>query len=283
MTKNTALNLINSLARDEAALHGQEFLAPLLRGGQARVRLRGLICELAVNNAQPGWWICRTASLRKAEVVAEALPWQRGDYLALLPALRLVLLEPLAQQDWLALAYNPADAAQRFGLRGPLVLHLVEGGQPFERVIGRVEGKTLWYDEPDRRADPGVAEALRTAFAAEQAEPGVTGLGAGERAAYSLLMNQRAIARATTEAERVAIRLRHTLAIGGAQLLGYESTADGLRVIWERDGLRSITLVGNDLGVLSAGICLSGEDESFDLASIVGVVQEAPDYARYEP
>src|SRR5262245_16478495 len=166
-----ALNLIDAIARDEVALRGQEFLAPLL-GGRVHVRVRGLIYALRVAGAPPGWWICRMEDARRATVVGEALPWQRGEYLALLPALRLVLLEPLARGDWSALAYNPSDAEQRFGIVGPLVVRLVEGGQPFERAIGRVDGGIVWYDEPDRRGDPALAEALRGTLGGGAESPG---------------------------------------------------------------------------------------------------------------
>jgi hypothetical protein len=281
MTKNTAVDLIDALARNEAGLSGQKVFAPLLGDGRVRVRLRGLIHELLVRNAQPGWWVCRLCDARRAEVEGEALPWQRGDYLALWPVLRLVLLEPVNRATWLALAYNPSDAVQRFGIAGPLLVHLVEGGQPFERIVGRIEGRTIWYDDLDRRADPSVAEELRAAFATEQPEPGVAGLGAGERTAYALLHAQRADTRAATGAARIERRLRHALEIGGAQLLGYQVTDFGLRVTWERAGQRSVTLATPELEVVSAGICLSGEDHHFDLQSIIGVVQEAPQYARW--
>lgn len=273
--------LIDMLAREEAALRGQAFLAPLLPQGRARVRLRGLLYEFIVANARAGWWICRARDPRHAEVVAAAEPWQRGDYLQLLPALRLVLLEPLARQSWLALPYNPSDAAQRFALAGPVVARLVEGGQPFERIIGRVEGPTIWYDDIDRRADPAIAEDLRSALASVRAAPGVAGLGAGERAAYGLLLARITAARAADAANQTEHRLRHALEIGGARLIGYELAGEELRVVWERDGQRGVTLVDAGLAVTSAGICLSGDDQRFDLASIVGVIRDAPDYARY--
>ena len=286
MTNRTALNLIAALAYDEAALRGREFLAPLVRGGRARLRVRGLLYELAVMGAGPGWWICRARDERSAELVGEALPWQRGEYMALWPALRLVLLEPLAGGAWLALPFNPADAHQRFGIAGPLALQLVENGRPLDRVIGRVDGGTVWYDDADRRADPATAEALRDALAAEREAPGVARLGAGERAAYALLLARAGEVRLADEAARAERRLRHAIEIGGARLLGYEPAGDhmptGWRVTWERDGHRSVTLVSADLGVVSAGICLSGEDARFDLASVVGVVRDSPAFARWD-
>lgn len=278
MTTQRALDLIRALARDEAALRGQEFLAPLAGGRRARIRLRGLVHDLRVTGASPGWWRCRALDARRAAVVAPAEPWQRGAYLELWPALRVVLVTPAAEHqgglaDWLALPLNPSDARQRFDRDGPLVVRLAEGGQPFERAVARVEGRTLWYDQPDRRVDPWVAEALRTALAEARPDPRVPGLAPGEAAAYALLAPE-PVARAE---ER---RLREALATGGGSLVGFERVETGLRVTWEREGRRHVALVGEGLDVVAAGICLSGEDDRFDLASLVGVVAEAPDYAE---
>ncbi len=285
MTRTTTLNLIERLSRQEHRLGGQEFLAPLVQGGRARVRLDGLVYEFAIANAQPGWSICRVLDAQRAEPVEEALPWQRGDYLACWPVLRLVLLEPLNDDAWLALPFNPSDAAQRFGMAGPQVVQLVEQGQSFQRVIGRVEGKTIWYDDEDRRADMRIAEQLREALSADQDTPGVPGLGAGEQAAYVLRLNSLRTAHAIAEVESATTttetRLRHALEIGGARLLGYALTDYGLQVTWERNGQRSVVLLNDDLSVISAGVCLSGQERRFDLASIVGVVEASPDFARY--
>jgi hypothetical protein len=280
--RTQALELIGKLAQAEAALRGQEFLAPLVGRGRVRLRLHGLIYTLVVPGAQAGWWVCRVLDAQRAAQVEEALPWQRGDYLAHWPALRLVLVEPLRDAAWLALPYNPADAAQRFGIAGPLVVQLAEQARPFERIIGRVEGRTIWYDEPDRRADPATAEALREALAAGHESPGVTHLGAGEQAAYTLRYGRIAAERAASTADPTERRLRHALEIGGARLLGYTVGERGhLQVTWERDGRRSVTLIDDDLGVVAAGVCLSGQERRFDLASIVGVVHASPDFAYY--
>jgi hypothetical protein len=281
MTNNRTLNLIEALIRDEAALRGQPFLAPLLGLGRARMRLAGLVYELEVVEARPGWWMCQALDAHRAAILGAAQPWQRAAYLALWPALRLVLVERLREHDWVALALNPSDAFQRFQVRGPLVVRLVEGGQPFERVLGRVEGATVWYDELDRRADPVTAELLRDALAAGCEMPSIAGLSPGEQASYALLSERRVAAAAADQAAHAERRLRDALALGGARLVGYEAGEGVLRVSWERDGQRSITLVDANLQVVSAGICLSGEDQRFDLTSIVGVVRDAPQFARY--
>src|SRR5690242_6828694 len=103
MVKQRTLTLIDRLAREEAALRGQAFLAPLDAHGRVRVRVHGLVYELDVTQPQSGWWLCQALDATRAAVVDAAQPWQRGAYLALWPALRLVLVERLRDDDWVAL------------------------------------------------------------------------------------------------------------------------------------------------------------------------------------
>ena len=275
MTKRRTFDLVRSLGKAEAALRGQTFLAPLLPGSSARVRIQGLIYQFAIADAQPGWWFCQPIDARNAEVVEEAPAWARGDYLALWPTVHLVLIEQLNEGTWLALpnTITPKQPA------GPVVVSLMDGGQPFERIIGRTEGHTIWYDDADHSADPSIAESLRNALSHDIESPNIKGLSAGERAVYALRFEQSYIGRRRRDQQQQEKRLRNALTVGGASLLGYERVSgnDGtLRVHWVRDGVHSTNLVDMKLNVISSGICLSGQDSDFDLASVVGVVAESP-------
>lgn len=271
--------LVRRLAAQERALAGTAFVAPLAAGGRVRVRRDDVVFTLRAKEAVPGWRQLRALDGARAEVTGDAEPWQRGDYLARLPALRLVVLREVGAGTWLALPYNGSDLLQRFPFRLPLVVRLVEGGAPFSRVVGRVEGQTVWYDAPDGRADPTVAELLRLELDEGRAAPSLGGLDQGEAEAFRVLAAARQTAKAESESQRMRGLLAAALATAGARLVACQRRGDDWRVTWERAGARSTTLVDDRLGVVSAGICLSGADRQFDLTSIVGVVQASPWFA----
>lgn len=274
MSRFSAMLVAERLAEQSRAQRGQPFLAPLQRGGLARFRVAGLMQSLRVPDALPGWWICRQVDARSAEMIAPAEPWQRADYLALWPALPLVLVEPVRDGTWIAVPYNLSDALQRFRITGPVLVRLVEGGQAFERIQARVEGQTLWFDELDRRGDALLAADLRSRLAEQRAEPDLPNLGPGEQLAYALLRSASAAAGLTAEAAREQARVRAALAIGGAILIAVDRTEWGLSVTWDRHGQQHTAVVDDRLTVVSSGICLSDRDDDFDLTSLVSVVEE---------
>ncbi|GHO85956.1 hypothetical protein [Dictyobacter formicarum] len=195
--KVDARALIARLSQQSQSLLGRELIAPLLPGGRIRTRLNGLVYEFRARERFPGWGRFRPISEREAQFIEEALPWERGAYLELFPALRMLLLWPdsggLFPGTWWALPYNEGDARQRFGLpMEPMPVFLCDpmaGAERFERVIVRVDGGTRWFEGPDLRADPRHAEWLREAATMESEalpENLLPGLAASER--LSLLL-----------------------------------------------------------------------------------------------
>src|SRR5579875_573527 len=110
---------IARLSQESSQLLTREIIAPLLPGGRIRTRLGGLIYEFKPRERFVGWGRFRPINEREAEPLGEALPWERGAYLELFPALRVILLWPdtggRVPGTWLALPYNDSDARQRFG------------------------------------------------------------------------------------------------------------------------------------------------------------------------
>lgn len=263
--------LLETLAAEEAAFAGTEFLAPVLPGRRVRVRIAGLVCALrVVGESAPGWAILRALSLETAQVVGRPGLQQIRDYLALFPAVRLLLLT-LADDDWLALPAQRNNT--RVQVPGPVRVHLAVGVQRFQQIIARFDGLAFWFQEVDRRHNPARAAYLRDVLAAElpPAEVRKPYLTAEERAAYQLVYDAREAARR----DQVEARLADALAHAGASLAAYIEREDAYTVTYTVEGqLYHSTVRKDDLTVLSAGICLSGQDRSFDLQSLVGVIRE---------
>ena len=190
----------------------------------------------------------------------------------------------------------------RLRIEGLAPIELAEEVQSFDVVACRYDGATFWFDELDVRRDAATAAYLRGALA-ERTEPGELdrrGLTAEERAAYEL--NYWELARPAAEneappgseltrgggrrkgdavraaaqaADPIFERLRENLSHAGARLIGYVERADSFRVTYRAGGQEFTSAVDKkDLSVQVAGICLSGEDRKFDLASLVGVLCE---------
>ncbi len=195
--------LIARLNRESAGLQEREFIAPLLPGGRIQTRLNGLVYQFKPKGRFVGWGRFHPLNEREAEILGEALPWQKAEYLKLFPALKVILLwsimvSEVKTQDskliipqsgaWWALPYNEGDARQRFGFGGELLPVFLadprDGAERFERAIARVAGQQLWFEGPDLTADPQQAEWLRdSATLPDAPEKFLAGLAASQRAA----------------------------------------------------------------------------------------------------
>ena len=261
-------------AAEEQFLAG-EFLAPVVGRGGVRVRVAGVVLRLRVEPADfEGWGVFRPLSTTRARLVRTPGLAERKRYLDLFPLVRLIL----AGRDgprWLAIAAHRGDA--RFRIEGRVPVRLIDEGELFEVIRARFDGGEFWYESADPRHDPGAAAYLREALGA-MVEPGRLdrpGLTAEQRIAYTLNYVPRLEAQIQAARDQVEDRLREALAHAGAELLEYRERRDGYRVTYMVGRQRHVSSIDKrDLSVQAAGICLSGEDRKFDLASLVGVLRQ---------
>ena len=288
-------NLLERFGAAEADFLQRDFLAPAQRGERVNVRIAGVSCRLRIApKSFEGWGVFRPLSHSTAKWVRRPSMAERRAYLQLFPMIRMIICHR-SNNTWFASAANFGD--RRFRVEGMAPLRLVDEVQLFDCARARFDGQQFWFDELDMRHDPGAAAYLRAALA-DQTHPtdlARRGLTAEERAAYEL--NYWALLRPPqqsntaknvnirrrlptrpedlAETDLVAARLRENLSHGGAQLVEYLERADGYRVRYSVEGRNYTSSVNkDDLTVQVAGICLSGEDEKFDLASLVGVLRE---------
>lgn len=286
MRNNQLSETLNRLAAAEERFLAEEFLAPVVRGGEVFVRIEGVACRLQVKPRDfEGWGVFRPASHLEADLVRPATLTEQRKYLQHLPKVGLVLFENL-DGCWWAIPANQGDS--RFRVEGALPVTLVEEVQRFDTIQARFDGARALFESLDDRRDPSLAEFLRQSFAQmiEPANLDRPGLSREERNAYAMVYLERQTRiEANRQRRQKAIeaeqrrrsegRVGEALARAGAALQGVVERSDGYRVTFEVDGRRHVSFVGReDLTVQSAGFCLSGLDEQFDLQSLVGVIRE---------
>jgi hypothetical protein len=272
-TKAGISNLISRLAADESLFLRASFLAPVKKHGSVAVRIAGATCRMRVKPREfEGWGVFRPVSYTLARLERESTLTERANYLKLFPAVQFVLT--LKKESWLGQAARLGD--QRFSFDGLIQIDGVDDADLFDTVVARFDGSRFWFDQIDPNADPSVAAYLREAIL-PMVDPRLInrpGLTPEQRMAYvanhtERLRGQLANARATGEH-----RLRQAVEHAGAELRQFSELRDVYRVSYIVDGRRHTSVIRkNDLSVQSAGICLSGQDTKFDLASLVSILR----------
>jgi hypothetical protein len=254
----------------------QEFLAPAVRGGEVRVRMAGVVLQMRFEPDEfEGWGVFRPVSHRVARLVREARLGECRRYVQLMTNASLVLCNR-SDCAWSAVPAHRAD--RRFKIEGTVPVRLVDGADLFDTVRAGFDGANFWYDRVDPRGDAAVSAWLRSAIA-KMVEPTTLnrkGLTAEQRAAYAVNYFSRLETRKKTRRDTIEAQLRESLRHAGADFVGYAEHKDGYRVTYHVGGQRQVSSVNkHDLTVQVAGICLSGQDQKFDLTSLVGVLNEA--------
>jgi hypothetical protein len=284
MARKKIHEALDRLEAREREFLGAQFLAPVLRGGQVAVRIAGVVCNLRITPRDfEGFGVFQARSHSEATLVRDATMIERRRYLELFASVRLVVCR--RDRDAIdAVPVNQADG--RFSIEGRIELRLTgQEANLFDAILARFDGNRFWFDRPDPRAEPAAAAYLRQALLAMTAPDDLDrpGLSPGQRLAYQLNHQARldeaaAVerARAIDQRTRAQQQLGDALGHAGAALRDFVEQGDQYRVTYEVDGRRHVSIVGKgDLTVQTAGICLSGQDANFDLASLVGVMRES--------
>lgn len=281
--------LLNQIADQENQLLQTQFLAPCVRGGQLRTKVAGMVYNF---NPQPsnfeGWGIFQPVSPKQAKLTKEADLPEIVEYLQNFPAIRLFLAHilpnqakhnPGEKQTWLAYPVNESDMQQRTGFLKPVPVYLVSDGAAFETIIARWDGKNWWFEEIDRRADIEPLEHLKSALknVIYPKKLRFKGITPEMRIIYELVAQKTQEFQAEFQQKRDEKLLTEALKMGGGTLEQFRERDDYWLVEWTTSTgeSHSSAISKNDLTVISAGICLSGEDSKFDLQSLVGVVESS--------
>lgn len=286
-----AIDLINKFDALEKDFVGKTLLAPVLRGTTVRVRLGGIVMELKTDDRNfEGYALMKVNDLKSAKIIGKPTLKQTAEYLKLFPRLRMIVIDKF-DGVWWALMFNRSD--KRFKLDGPVPVRLVSEDRigAFRAIETRCDGANFYYETDNVMHDFGncvyLNECLRQRVPPDELR--YSGLMPAEKLAYLMAFLRNDPAYVPGKNGSVDDRIRYALHHAGAQLSAFWMEKDDESAMYVRfvvDGVPYSCRVNNDLTLQSAGICLSGHDQNFDLASLVGVLRERNrvygEYAEYD-
>jgi hypothetical protein len=263
--------LIDKLAAEEEDFLKSSFLAPVVRNGSVCVRIQGIVCKFNPEDREfEGWGIFKPISLKKVRLQEPAQRPLVRRYLDQLTSVALIAADPAGQPPTAILAH-PAGSSVKFD--GPIPVRMMAGVERFRHIIARFDGFNFWYDRIHPGRNPAQAAYLRKSLDKDWAVKKLDrpGLLPQEKQLYADLLKLERIRREAPDRRRIRQALQHA----GATLESYYKRKKAYTVTFVLDGDRHTSRIrADDLTVLSAGICLSGEDKKFDLQSLVGVLRE---------
>ena len=273
--KDRVRKLVESLVEWEKAFRNRPFLAPVVPGGSVRVKIAGILSTFKLLDGEfSGWGVFEAYDEMFARLNRRASYVEIERYLAQLKPLKAVVIRRIDAATHVAWPANESDMRQRFGRSGPLLVRLAEGVASFDQVIVRTDGANFWFEDIDRREDPRIAEYLRRSLA--EAVPveriAFPGLTPEARRAYGTALAEE-VKRNDSIMKSAAVR---ALEWGGGTVEDIVDRGDSWLIRWvSRRGRPQTSLVRkHDHTVLSAGICLDGRDQEFDIKSLVSVIEE---------
>ncbi|MBY0550022.1 MAG: hypothetical protein K2W95_22295 [Candidatus Obscuribacterales bacterium] len=310
--KPDVLAMIKKAAADTTEVLSSHILAPVVPGSKVRVRINGLVHELIPDDRQfEGWAVLQATGVKSASIIAPASAAQVKAYFELLPRFQLIALMD-RDNSWWGIPSQTSDS--RMQIFGAVRIRLPQRLSSFETINTRFDGSSFWFEDVARRRNPVIARQLREALANEifPEDLQVPGVVPQERCAYTMMffaMHPELIdshqPEPVPQADEVkvpqnespgaptfdyqewwssllAVRLNRAVTHAGARLDTYWRDSQGVvtvRMVVDKD-LHVVQVQSRDLSVISSGICLSGMDSTFDLASLVGVLRVHKDMNR---
>jgi hypothetical protein len=309
------LKLIGSMADSEDALYGSTFVCPIFNSDRIATRVRGLYHFFRVPKVSPGWYRVKALNSKEAEIVGECDLHEKESYSMLFPRVRMhpVIKEGLLFKAIPMINNSPIldlNALHTVYFADDFV-------REFDRILCRTDGSHVWYEESDFGMDPEIPEYLRKSleervppealaykglnidckrsYALRVTIDEAIRVGIAERArkdeelelkrrreeALIAMENTRKelVRKAQDRLKAIEGTLEGDVAHAGGEYIGHEEKSDHYRIRYIVEGVEYISYVAKTPGhqVLSAGICLDGEDQQFDLKSLITVIREGQD------
>lgn len=260
-------SLLASLAAREKKFMGGEFLCPMVRGTPMRVKMDGVVLEMKPDKPFEGWGVFRPTSAKTCKLVRNASMKEKRTYLEALTTFHMIICGK-NENDWLGMsAWNET----RFHIDGLVPIRLPDEIQLFDVIRAGFDGLNFWFDDIRPEKTPRLMrEMLQEEIAGRKVAP-INGIGPQRTEAYGIALARELENRKDKNEERIKDALQRA----GAQYRSYIDRGETYTVEYIVDGnTHRSTVDKQNLSVVSAGICLNGTDDRFDLQSLISVIKE---------
>lgn len=273
------LDLIKSIGKKERAISKEVFISPIFNTDQVVTSVNGLIQKLSIPETKPGWYKIKPINLVKAKILGDADFMEIDGYLKKLDKIRMLIVYK-DKDIFFGIPLKNNNVGLDFSQPIPILLASEDQAQFFDLVSCRYDGANVWYHEPDMTNDPAKSEYLRDQFEKyfDPKKIQYKGLTLEEKLAYALRYNLDKKFRETLKENMLKKDVEHA----GGQFVKFLERKDHFSVTYLVDGQSYTSYVSKDPAhhVITAGICLSGGDRAFDLASLVNVLREGQHKGR---
>jgi hypothetical protein len=266
------LDMISKIGEKETQMLNKVFISPVFSNTLVATRVDGMVYSFFIPKVVGGWYQIKPVDIKRAKIIGPAEISERDDYLRRLDKIRIVLV---MKRD--GVFFGVPDKVNKFGFQVndllPVFLH-DDSALEFDRIIARFDGANIWFEVVDQGNDPAKADYLRTCMlkVLDPLSLKFSGLTLEERLAYTL--------RLTLDKKLVADRqkdgLQKAVEFAGGSFISFVERSDHYSVTYQVGGDEYTSYVSKDPvhSVISAGLCLRGNDKLFDLKSLVTVIRE---------
>ena len=266
--KTDIKDIFESIKEQEKIFLESYLLAPIFKDRKVSATIAGFSTTLRVMGAvEPGWAIIKPLSLTKAKVVRKPEPAEIISYLDKLPKVSFILAKKY-EDEWFG--FPAYEYHSKLGNLSPWNMRQINEGRgaKFCQIVTGYDGKNFWFLSPDFKRHPFIAEFLQDNLRERTPVKKLTGQGLTpqEKLVYRIALDM--------EKEPVEEMLKRFVSHGGGKLYSFTDRGDSYTIRFSIAGEVVSATVKKDLEIISAGFCLSGEDNKFDLASLVSVVKE---------
>ena len=284
---------LTNLIEQAATFTPSEFLAPVPSGNDITLfSYQGnLPFFFRLRDPKPGWHIIKPISPAAAVIDREARIAEYMQYKNQMRRHLAIHIETLDENTYVAVPYNPNGTGKDWQLAEPRVVHITKGNRfpsPLTPVVVRQATGFLVHDAV---STPHYRDLARVRLLKEldKPEPGYVMLRDGYRVAYDIILDRVRKERERLEKEKRRTheqseigRIEKMLALSGAQLLSAERARGGFVVKYRYNEAEFTVPITASGRIVSAGICLNGRDADYDLATVVGVLEEGRRRRRFD-